>query len=450
MRSLKIICVIFAFILAFIPMTANAQTPLDKTVSNIENADYTVNIYQINTKEGIVEHLNEYLKGFTESNVDLLGVTVVDFKYAENGGHAGVFSFFAELSYFNTRKTTKTLTGTVNSTSVTVTLSALQSSIFSGEECILSAEISDYDGSRVDWYEANSKNKNGVLLSDFKTPSITLTPNIGVKYYYCIYKGALSNTVCVNVTEAFVPISDIELSNLTLTCGKSTPLTAEIFPENATNTDITWKVTDGEASIISGRITAKKTGIITIKATVKGGGDKGGEYEKYFEIYAEEEKNENKEIKWSVSPPLDGISQMTFTANEKKDIQITSVSDLTANKMINAVNANENVDIIASAYIVCDASDLIKEVSLHVDSEHIGKEVHVISSDKDGNIASLNTVVSSTGEISLPKGKISYVVASSDSSNIDLSFLMLLLPVLPVLLIPIFSYVFKKEKENRF
>ena len=87
-----------------------------------------------------------------------------------------------------------------------------------------------------------------------------------------------------------MPISDIELSNITLTCGRSIPLTAEIFPENATKTDITWQVTDGDASIISGRITAKKSGIITIKATVSGGGDKGGDYEKYFEIYAEEAK----------------------------------------------------------------------------------------------------------------------------------------------------------------
>ena len=450
MRSLKIICVLFALILIFTPLMASAHTPLDRTISNIENADYTVNIYQINTKEGVIEYLKEYLTGFTESSVDLLGVTVVDFKYAENGTRAGIFSFFAELSYFNTRKTTKILKGTVNSTSVSVTLSALRNSIFSGEECILSAEISDYDGSKVDWYEANSKNKNGVLLPDFKAPSITLTPGIGMKYYYCVYKGSLSNTVAVNVTEAFVPISDIELSNLTLICGRSTPLTVEIFPENATKTDITWKVTDGEASIVSDRITPKKSGIITIKATVSGGGDKGGDYEKYFEIYAEEAKSENKEIKWSISPQIDGISQMTFTANEKKDIQVTSVSDLTANKMINAVSTNENMDIITSAYIVCDTSDSIEEVSLHVGSEYAGKEVHIISSDKNGNLASLDTVVSNTGEINLPGGKVSYVVASADSSNVDLSFLMLLLPALPLLLIPIFLYVFKKEKDNRF
>ena len=450
MRSLKIICILFVFILTFTPLAVNAQSPLDKTVKNIENADYTVNIYQINTKEGIAEYLNEYLKGFTESSVDLLGVTVVDFKHAENGTKAGVFSFFAELSYFGTHKTTSLLSGTVNSTSVFVTLSALQSSIFSGQECILNAEISDYDGSRVDWYESNSKNKNGVLLSEFKEPSITLIPNIGVKYYYCIYKGSRSNTVTVNVTEAFVPISDIELSNITLTCGRSIPLTAEIFPENATKTDITWQVTDGDASIISGRITAKKSGIITIKATVSGGGDKGGDYEKYFEIYAEEAKNENKDVKWSISPQIDGISQMTFTANERKDIQITSVSELTANKMINAVNANEKADIITSAYIVCDKSEEIKEVSLHLGGEHAGKEVHVISSDKDGNIASLSTVVSDTGEIDLPKGKVSYVVASSDSQSIDLSFLILLLPALPILLLPLFSYIFKKEKDNHF
>ena len=449
MRSLKIICVIFALILTFAPITASAQSPLDKTVLNIEKADYTVNIYQINTKEGIVEYLYGYLKGFTEPNVDLLGVTVVDFKHAENTVRAGMFSFFAELSYFNTRKTTNVISGTINSTSVSITLSALQNSIFSGEECILSAEISDYDGSRVDWYESNSKNKNGVLLSDFKTPSITLIPDIGTKYYYCIYKGAVSNTVEVNVTEAFVPISDIIISNLTLTCGRPTPITAEIFPENATNTDIVWKVTDGEASVISGRITAKKAGVITIKATVKGGGEKGGEYEKYFEIYAEEAKDEDKEVKWSISPQIQGISQMTFTANEKKDLQITSVSDLTANKMISTVNEDKNMDIITSAYIVCEESDMIREVTLHINGKHAGKEVHVISSDKDGNVSSLNTVVSGTGEITLPKGKISYVIASSDASNVNVSFLILLLPLFPLLLIPVFAYIFKKEKDSR-
>ena len=437
MRYLKFICLFVAFF-AVLPLAVSAETPLEKTVQKIENADYTLNIYQINTEEGVYEYLGKYIKGFTESNVELIGVTVVDFEYAENGTKNGSFSFFAELSYSNIRKTTKTLNGTISKASVSVTASSAQSSIFAGEECILSAEISDYSGGNIYWYESSSPNKNGKLLKTSDTTHITTQPDVGMKYYYCVYKGSVSNTVTVNVTEAFVPITDITLPVISLICGKSTLLPSEIYPENATKTSIVWKVTDGDASIVSDRITARTPGIITIKATVTGGSEQGGDYEKYFELYAEEGELEYKEVKWSISPSVSGISQMSFTANEKKNVQITAVSDLTANKMINKTSTHNDMDIITSAYIVCDEIDSINKLSIQIDQAYAGKEVHIISSDKHGGLEHKSLTVSDTGEIELPPHKISYVVTSTESAKTDLSFLILFLPVIPVILIPIF------------
>ena len=114
MRYLKFLCVLTALLFALTPLSASAaQSPLEKTVSNIEGGDYELNISQINTKDGVYEHLRKYLGGFTESNVELVGVTVVDFRQAEEKTQNGSFSFFAELSYSNTRKTTKTISGTI-------------------------------------------------------------------------------------------------------------------------------------------------------------------------------------------------------------------------------------------------------------------------------------------------------------------------------------------------
>ena len=246
MRYLKFLCVLTALLFALTPLSASAaQSPLEKTVSNIENGDYALNISQINTKDGVYEHLRKYLTGFTESNVELVGITVVDFQQAEEKTQHGGFSFFAELSYSNTRKTTAIIDGTINSFPVIITAVSSQSSISEGDEFTLNAEITDYDGGNVYWYESSNPNKNGTLLKKIKSTDITVSPGIGTKYYYCTYKGAISNTVSVKVTEAFVPISDITLPKMTLICNRSTHLPAEIYPDNATKSDIVWEVTGG-------------------------------------------------------------------------------------------------------------------------------------------------------------------------------------------------------------
>ena len=429
---------IFILISAVLPLSAHASSPLEKTLSSAENGEYTFNIYQINTEEGIREYLVKYLKGFTESNVELIGITIVDFKSAEDSTLNGSFSFFAEFSYKDTRKTTELINGTIYRFPVIINAGASQSSIFAGDELTLNADISDYDGGKIYWYGSSNPNKNGKLISESKTTHITISPDVGIKYYYCLYKGTVSNTVSVRVTEAFVPISDIAIDAITLTCGKSTNLSPQIYPENATKTDITWNVIDGDATAISDKITVHTPGIITVKATVPGGGEGGSDYEKFFEFYAEKGTDKYKEVKWSILPPVDGILQMNFTANEKKDIQITSVSSLTANKMINSTDSHSNMEIIAGAYIVCDNINSLNEISVQLSSDHANKEVHVISSDDNGNISSDSLTVSETGEIILPAHKSTYVVTSTESSKADLSFLVLLLPLVPLILIPIF------------
>ena len=450
MRYLKFLCVLTALLFALTPLSASAaQSPLEKTVSNIEDGDYALNISQINTKDGVYEHLRKYLTCFTESNVELVGITVVDFQQAEEKTHHGGFSFFAELSYSNTRKTTGIIDGTINSFPVIITAVSSQSSISEGDEFTLNAEITDYDGGNVYWYESSNPNKNGTLLKKTKSTNITVSPGIGTKYYYCTYKGAISNTVSVKVTEAFVPISDITLPKMTLICNRSTHLPAEIYPDNATKSDIVWEVTGGDASIVSDRITVRTAGIITVKAKVYGGGDKGADYEKYFEFYAEEGAPEYKEIKWSIVPSVDGILQMTFTANEKKDIQVTAVSGITADKMIKASNTHSDMDMITSAYIVCDDINNVYEISIQLDSEYASKEIHVISSDENGSISHDSLTASEIGEIILPKNKSTYIITSAETKKTDLSFVLFLLPIIPLILLPIFFRLASDKKERK-
>ncbi len=448
MRYLKTICFIFALLFTVLPLSVYAvPSPLEKTVSSIENGDYLLNIYQINTEDGVYEYLGKYLRGAAENNVEVIGITIVNFTSAENGTRDGSFSFFAELEYANTRKTTKTVVGSIYRAPVIISAVSSQSSIFAGGELTLSADVSDYDGGKIYWYESSSPNKNGHLISETKTTHIAVTPEVGTKYYRCVYKGSVSNTVTVNVTEAFVPVSDVVLPSLTLVCNKSTHLSAEIYPENATKTDITWKVTDGDASIISDRITVHTPGIITVRATITDGGANGANYEKYFEFYAEESEIEYKEVKWSILPPVDGILQMNFTASEKKDVQITAVSSLTADKLIAGAGTHSDMKMVAGAYIVCDDVNTLDEISIQLDSDYANKEVHVISSNADGSVSHESLTVSDTGEIVLPKHKNTYIITAEKSNKADLSFLLLLLPLIPLMLIPIFLRA-AKDKET--
>ena len=82
--------------------------------------------------------------------------------------------------------------------------------------------------------------------------------------------GALSANCSVTVTPAIVPVTGITLneSNINLTVGQNSTLTATITPNNATDKTVTWTSSDESvATVVDGIVTSVGAGNVTITAT---------------------------------------------------------------------------------------------------------------------------------------------------------------------------------------
>ena len=86
--------------------------------------------------------------------------------------------------------------------------------------------------------------------------------------------GGKSATCQVTVEENIVEVTAVTLSSteLSLTVGESHSLTAKVFPENATDKDVTWKSSDASIATVSssGVVKAIGAGAATITATAGG------------------------------------------------------------------------------------------------------------------------------------------------------------------------------------
>ncbi|MCM1181301.1 MAG: leucine-rich repeat protein [Clostridium sp.] len=83
-----------------------------------------------------------------------------------------------------------------------------------------------------------------------------------------------SKTASCTVTVKNVPVTGISLdkTELTLETKATQTISANILPVDATNTNVTWQSDNEEiASVVNGRITAKKAGTATITATTEDG-----------------------------------------------------------------------------------------------------------------------------------------------------------------------------------
>ena len=445
MKILKTLLLVFAISFIIAPtVRANEPSALKATKKAIESSSYTVNIESINTKEKVKEYLNVRTSDFSESGVEILGVDIVSFDPAVSGKKDGSFSFAVELLCKNYRITTKKIDGTIICKPISITVSTSHTTISEGEECTLSANITNYNGENIVWFESASKNKPGTVLSE-KSNILTVSPTSGTKYYYCTLNGATSNTVTVNVTEPFVSITDITLEDFPFVCGVSSEFKAVVLPENSSEKAILWKVISGDAFISLNKITAKQSGIITVEARVKGGGEDGEDYVKFFELYAEENNDPSMQISWDVYPtsPKE-ITSVSFVSNSKKDVQITALSDITANNALKAANIPEKT-ILATAHIVSDELSDITSVKLQFEGKYANEQVSVVALDSAGNVTLTDASISDKATLDVPKGYVSYVVAVQNAPRADLSFLFILIPILPIILIPVFIRISRKD-----
>ena len=107
---------------------------------------------------------------------------------------------------------------------------------------------------------------NGVVTAlKAGTVTITVTTEDGSKTATC--------QVTVNARIYNVESVSLDKTNITLIEGDSETLTATVYPDNATNKNVSWKSSDESVAAVSnGTVTALKAGTATITVTTEDGG----------------------------------------------------------------------------------------------------------------------------------------------------------------------------------
>ena len=155
-----------------------------------------------------------------------------------------------------------TVTVTVDSEAVSLDITSLALTV--GESAVLTSTVKPENATdkNVVW---TSSDENVATVSDGKVTAIgagsaTIKAACGGKSAEC----------AVTVT---VPVNSIalDMSDLLLTAGESTTLTATVKPENATDKNVVWTSSDESvATVADGKVTAIGAGSATIKAACGG------------------------------------------------------------------------------------------------------------------------------------------------------------------------------------
>ncbi len=150
----------------------------------------------------------------------------------------------------------------------------------------------------------------------------------------------LTTTVTVEKKTVVVPVKGITLSktNLTLAPGKSETLKVTFNPSNATNKGLTWKTSnDKVATVVNGKVTAKKAGKATITVTTKDGGFK-------------------KTCQVTVKIPVKSVSlnktKLTLGAKEKFTLKATVKPNNATSKKVSWNSSNKKVATVSSKGVV--------------------------------------------------------------------------------------------------
>lgn len=147
-----------------------------------------------------------------------------------------------------------------------VSLSQTTASLTIGKTVQLSASVSPSSATNkeITWSSSQtsvaSVSSTG-LVTAVGEGSATITAMAGGKKAECV----------TTVTKPVIKVSGIKLdkTELTLFEGKEGSLTATVLPENATDKTVTWSSSDPlVATVVSGKVTALKTGSTTITASI--------------------------------------------------------------------------------------------------------------------------------------------------------------------------------------
>ncbi len=152
-----------------------------------------------------------------------------------------------------------------------VSLSKTELTLTEGEIVTLTAVVSPSNATNknVRWVSSNAAvaSVEGGKVTALKVGSatITVTTEDGGKTANC--------QVSVNPKIVNVESVSLDRTELTLTEGESTTLTAVVFPSNATDRNVRWSSSDATvASVVNGKVTALKAGSAIVTVTTEDGG----------------------------------------------------------------------------------------------------------------------------------------------------------------------------------
>lgn len=152
-----------------------------------------------------------------------------------------------------------------------VSLSKTELTLTEGEIATLTAVVSPSNATNknVRWVSSNAAvaSVEGGKVTALKVGSatITVTTEDGKKTANC--------QVSVNPKIVNVESVSLDRTELALTEGESTTLTAVVSPSNATDRNVRWSSSDATvASVVNGKVTALKAGSATVTVTTEDGG----------------------------------------------------------------------------------------------------------------------------------------------------------------------------------
>ncbi len=225
----------------------------------------------------------------------------------------------------------------------TVTLSTASLEMLEGDNAILSATVlpKDADYDELLWASSNQSvaSVNSGVVTALTAGTATITASAGGKMATCY----------VQVSSRYVPVASIALDKVSLNIlpGESSTLSATVYPENATNTAVSWRSLDESVvTVKDGLVTAVNVGTTSVIVTSDDGG-------------------KTAECKVTVDPvKVAGVSlsatSLVMMVDDVSTLRATVTPKNATNKAVQWSSDNENVAIVKDGKVTAKSKGSAK------------------------------------------------------------------------------------------
>ena len=376
--------------------------------NEIEASALSIHLNIANTKEDVERYLATYFSKYGDYGVLIKDVSVLDFTPAkvktefDPDAPAGSFSYIVEIEKGEVSLSTKIISAEIDNSVSVVYLNANKFSVTTKETLTVTASALDVSDSKFSWYKAYDLTGEGTLIPGVEGSVYNVPTDKAEDFYlYCVCGGVSSSRIRLSITEPFVPVSDIELSTDIINVSVNAVLHSTVYPDNATNTAIVWSVENDGGCLpeLNGRtLAAYKPGTVTLKATVKDGLT-DGDYEKLFYVSVKEKSSapvtDTTPVTEEVSKinniefdcaKINGIESVTVEA-ENGDIQITSVTDATVEKILSGSGIDmTDSEVIGAVKFVYEDGAIAHSTEIKIKG-YENRTVKILSVNANGGLA---------------------------------------------------------------